>query len=65
MTKDEFDFKNKCINEKLEYISNRTAKMAWLDIAKPSNPEFADLMRLQLELIEASDKLIEKYYKQD
>ena len=64
MTKYEFDFKSKCINEKLDYISSCTANMAWKDIAKPSNPEFSELMKLQQKLIEASDKLIEKYYKQ-
>lgn len=64
MTKDEFYFKSKCINEKLDYISNCTTNMAWMDIAKTSNPEFSELMKLQQELIEVSDKLIEKYYKQ-
>ena len=64
MTKEEFDFINQCINQKLDYISSRTANMAWLDIANSSNPDFLGLMNLQTALIEASDKLIEKYYTQ-
>lgn len=64
MTKEEFEIRSKSINDRLTLIATRTANMAWMDIAKPTNPDFAELMRLQDELIKASDELIEKYYTQ-
>ncbi len=64
MTREEFLAFNKSINDRLDLIAKRTANMAWMGTAHTDNSEFVELMRLQQQLLDAADRLIEKYYKQ-
>lgn len=58
MTYEEFKRQNVRIAEKLQAIADRTVNMAWVGSAHPNNPEFVELMKAQVRLVEAADKLL-------
>jgi len=64
MAFEEWQFQNKLISERLDYISKRTHDMAWVGSAHPDNSEFNELMLAQHQLIDAADRLIKKYLSQ-
>ena len=61
MSWDEYLQRCKVISERLDYIADRTANMAMLGIAVPTNPLFRDLMRAQETLLRAADALIDEF----
>ena len=64
MIYEEWKAQNLLITKRLEYIASRTESMAWLKTAHSGNPEFDALMDAQTQLIEAADRLIEKYLRE-
>jgi len=58
MDLDEYNNKMKIINERINQISELTAKMALIGQAEHSNPQFVILMEAFENLILEADKLI-------
>ncbi|MCB1882058.1 MAG: hypothetical protein KDI54_18715 [Gammaproteobacteria bacterium] len=60
---EEFNRRITIINERLQYISERTAQMARTGKAHSENQDFIDIMDAQDRLIKAADTLIENILK--